>query len=229
MRAGRMRRDRSRIGRRVGLDCDLGGHRELGDPHCGRESEHGRRRTILRINALGTVRVNEAFFSLAKEGFAIVNVASMAAHVFPSLLILTWRFNDALRNEDRFMAKLTAACNIMPNRVRPGFAYAISKNFVTWYTASQAARFGSRGPRLVSVSPGSIDTDMGMLEERAGQERWWELAALKRFGRPEEVAEVLAFCASTKAGYLTGVDIPCDGGVLAGFRLKDMLTVASDA
>jgi len=55
------------------------------------------------------------------------------------------------------------------------------------------------------------------------------LAALKRFGRPEEVAEVLAFCASTKAGYLTGVDIPCDGGVLAGFRLKDILTVASDA
>jgi len=223
-----MRRDRSRIGRRVGLDCDLGGHRELGDPHCGRESEHGRRRTILRINALGTVRVNEAFFSLAKEGFAIVNVASMAAHVFPSLLILTWRFNDALRNEDRFMAKLTAACNIMPNRVRPGFAYAISKNFVTWYTASQAARFGSRGAPRLRVT-GQHRHRHGHAGGTRGSGAMVGLAALKRFGRPEEVAEVLAFCASTKAGYLTGVDIPCDGGVLAGFRLKDMLTVVSDA
>lgn len=182
---------------------------------------------ILRINALGTVHVNEAFLPLAREGFAIVNVASMAAHVFPRLFIPKRRFKDALRNEDRFMAKVTSACNIVPTGVRPGLAYSISKNFVTWYCASQAARFGSRGARIVSVSPGSIDTEMGRLEEQAGSGAMVKLAALKRFGKPEEVAEVLAFCASTKAGYLTGVDIACDGGVLAAFTLKNMLPLAA--
>jgi NAD(P)-dependent dehydrogenase (short-subunit alcohol dehydrogenase family) len=42
-----------------------------------------------------------------------------------------------------------------------------------------------------------------------------ELSALKRFGRPAEIAELLAFCANDKPGYLTGTDIVCDGGVMA--------------
>lgn len=88
------------------------------------------------------------------------------------------------------------------------------------------ARFGKRGGRIVSVSPGTIDTSMGRLEERAGSGAMLNYAALKRFGRPEEVAELLAFCADAKAGYLTGVDIACDGGVLAAFTMKDMITVA---
>ena len=46
-----------------------------------------------------------------------------------------------------------------------------------------------------------------------------DFAALKRFGKPEEIAEVLAFCASQKAGYLTGADILCDGGVIAAIDL----------
>jgi NAD(P)-dependent dehydrogenase (short-subunit alcohol dehydrogenase family) len=51
-------------------------------------------------------------------------------------------------------------------------------------------------------------------------------AALKRFGRPEEVAELLAFCASDRAGYLTGVDILCDGGVIGSMTFRDKLAIA---
>ena len=184
---------------------------------------------ILRVNALGTALVNEAFYSVAAEGFAIVNVASMAAHTFPNLLIPRRRFKEALRNEDRFVDSMTSACKLVPSRMRPGFAYSISKNFVVWYCSSQAARFGSRGARIVSVSPGSIDTSMGRLEELAGSGAMLKYAALQRFGKPEEIAELLAFCASPKAGYLTGVDIICDGGVLASIRLRDLIAVARDA
>lgn len=53
--------------------------------------------------------------------------------------------------------------------------------------------------------------------------------ALRRIGRPEEVAEVLAFCASDKASYLTGVDIVCDGGVLAAMTLRAKLATAQEA
>lgn len=183
---------------------------------------------ILRINALGTVRVNEAFYRLAGPGFAIVNVASMAAHVFPKVLVPRRWFKDALRDEAAFLKNMMSTCNVLPARTRPGVAYSISKNFVIWYCSSQAARFGSRGARIVSVSPGSIDTDMGRLEEQAGSGAMVNYAALKRFGRPEEVAELLAFCASSKPGYLTGVDIACDGGVLAALRLRDMIAVARE-
>jgi NAD(P)-dependent dehydrogenase (short-subunit alcohol dehydrogenase family) len=184
---------------------------------------------ILRVNALGTVNVNEAFYPLVEEGFAIVNVASMAAHMFPRLMIPKGRYKYALRDRDVFVRKMTSACNPVPAKVRPGFAYSISKNFVTWYCTSQASRFGSRGGRIVSVSPGTIDTTMGRLEERAGSAAMIESAALKRFGRAEEIAELLAFCASDKASYLTGVDIACDGGVLAQMTLTRMITTARSA
>ena len=51
-------------------------------------------------------------------------------------------------------------------------------------------------------------------------------ATLKRFGRPQEVAELLAFYAGDKASYLTGIDIPCDGGVTGSVTLRDRLSIA---
>lgn len=181
---------------------------------------------IIRINALGSLHVNEAFYPVAADGFTLVNVASTAAHIFPSLFIPKRHFKLALRDEDLFMKRMTSACKVVPKSMQPGLAYSMSKNFVVWYCTSQAARFGSRGARLISVSPGTIDTAMGRLEEQAGSGAMVERAALKRFGRPEEVAELLAFCASEKASFITGVDIPCDGGVLATMKLRHLVAVA---
>jgi NAD(P)-dependent dehydrogenase (short-subunit alcohol dehydrogenase family) len=96
--------------------------------------------------------------------------------------------------------------------LRPGLAYAVSKNFVIWYSKSLAKRLGQRGARIVSVSPGSIDTEMGRLEEAAGAGALARKSSLGRFGRVEEIAEVLSFCASGKPGYLTGTDVLVDGG-----------------
>ena len=67
----------------------------------------------------------------------------------------------------------------------------------------------------MSVSPGSIDTEMGQLEADAGAGAMVADAAVPRWGKPEEMADLLAFCASDKAGYLTGTDILNDGGVIA--------------
>ncbi|MEE6136115.1 hypothetical protein SKC41_07170 [Mycobacterium sp. 050128] len=52
--------------------------------------------------------------------------------------------------------------------------------------------------------------------------------ARKRVG-PDDVAELLAFCAGDKTSYLTGVEIRCDGAVLAVIRLQDMMAVACGA
>ena len=79
------------------------------------------------------------------------------------------------------------------------------------------------GGRIVSVSPGSIHTEMGRLEEKAGAGAMVTDAAVPRWGKPEEMAELLAFCASDKAGYLTGTDILNDGGVIASMRQRAVL------
>ncbi|HET6734600.1 SDR family oxidoreductase [Mycobacterium sp.] len=170
---------------------------------------------VMRTNALGTVNVNEVFYGNAAEGAAIVNVASMAAHMLPQEMIPTKQFPLALQDEDTFMNDMMSVCDIVPEDARSGIAYAVSKSFVRWYSTSQAERFNGRGLRIVSVSPGSIDTEMGRLEEQAGAGAMVTDAAVPRWGKPEEMAELLAFCASDKAGYLTGSDILNDGGVIA--------------
>ncbi|MGV0810552.1 SDR family oxidoreductase [Mycolicibacterium boenickei] len=182
---------------------------------------------VMRTNALGTLHVNEAFFATAGEGAAIVNVASMAAHLLPEEVIPVQHFPLALQDQDGFLAAMLTACEVAPEEMRSGFAYAISKAFVKWYSSSQAERFNGRGIRIVSVSPGSIDTEMGRLEEQAGAGAMVADAAVPRWGKPEEMADLLAYCASERAGYLTGTDILNDGGVVASMRERARLAAAN--
>ena len=173
---------------------------------------------VMTTNALGTLNVNEIFFASAPEGAAIVNVASMASHMLPDELVPTKSFDLAFSDEKRFLSDLLAVCDIVGEDMRSGLAYSVSKTFVRWYSSSQAERFNSRGLRIVSVSPGSVDTEMGLLEEKAGAGAMVTNAAVPRWGKAEEMAELLAFCASDRAGYLTGTDILNDGGVIASMR-----------
>jgi NAD(P)-dependent dehydrogenase (short-subunit alcohol dehydrogenase family) len=173
---------------------------------------------VMRTNAIGTVNVNETFYATAGDGTAIVNVASMAAHLMPDEMIPTAKFPAALHDQAAFMADMLAACAIVPEEIQSGIAYAVSKSFVKWYSSSQAERFNGRGLRIVSVSPGSVDTEMGRLEEQAGAGALVADAAVPRWGKPEEMAALFAFCASDRAAYLTGTDILNDGGVVASVR-----------
>ncbi|MEU5154158.1 SDR family oxidoreductase [Glycomyces sp. NPDC021274] len=182
---------------------------------------------MIRINALGTVNLTKAALGAAGEGFALVNVASIAGHLIPRAIQPRRSYRLALTDPERFTAKLTTVAHRAPQRLRSGLAYGISKHFVIWFSQEMAESFGAKGARILSVSPGSFDTAMGRLEEASGSGRLVDHAALQRYGRPEEVAEVLAFCASERPGYLTGTDILCDGGVNAGLGRKDRLAMAS--
>ena len=181
---------------------------------------------IMAINALGTINVTEAFFEIAKEGFCIVNAASMSGYLLPGFIIPKRSYKYARTDKQKFFKKMMAACNYLPKKRRPGIAYAISKNFIIWYSKAEAGRFGQKGARILSVSPGSFDTEMSKLEGE-GAARPVQYAAIKRFGRVEEIAELLAFCAGPKPGYLTGTDILCDGGVVAGLKPRDLMKMAA--
>ncbi|BBY44827.1 oxidoreductase [Mycolicibacterium celeriflavum] len=214
--------DRLAVGRLFETACGLGTiasviHTAGVSPSMG-DAEY-----VMRTNAIGTANVDEVFFEVAAEGAAIVNVASMAAHMLPDEMIPKNQFPQALSEPEAFMTGMLTACDIVPPEARSGIAYALSKSFVRWYSTSQAERFNGKGLRIVSVSPGSIDTEMGRLEEQAGAGAMVADAAVPRWGRPEEMAELLAFCASSKAGYLTGTDILNDGGVIASMTERARL------
>ena len=170
---------------------------------------------IIRINALGTVNVAQAFLPLVTDGFVLVNVASIAGHFMPKLMVPKHAFPLASTDPERFVKKLVFRSRI-GGKQAAGLAYGLSKAFVLWYTRNIAEAFGSKGGRVVSVSPGTFDTAMGRLEEKSGSGNLIKVAALKRYGKPEEVAELMAFLASGKAGYITGTDILIDGGTNAG-------------
>src|SRR5215218_2546235 len=65
---------------------------------------------VMRTNAIGTLKVNEGFFETAGDGAAIVNVASMAAHMLPDEMVPTKQFPRALTDADAFMTDMLAAC-----------------------------------------------------------------------------------------------------------------------
>lgn len=183
---------------------------------------------ILRTNALGTLQVNDVFYDVAGDGAAIVNVASMAAHLLPEQMIPSEQFPLALQDQEAFVEAVLPACDIGGEARRSGIAYGVSKSFVRWYSTSQAERFTGRGLRIVSVSPGAIDTEMGRLEADAGAAAVVADAAVPRWGTAEEMADLLAFCAGPRAGYLTGTDILNDGGVVASVRERARLAAEND-
>jgi 3-oxoacyl-[acyl-carrier protein] reductase len=76
-----------------------------------------------------------------------------------------------------------------------------------------AAILGPRGIRVNAVAPGVIDTDMSnFTKTEAGREVTLGMQALERIGKPEDVADVVAFLASDKPRWITGASIPVDGG-----------------
>jgi NAD(P)-dependent dehydrogenase (short-subunit alcohol dehydrogenase family) len=170
---------------------------------------------IVRVNSVGTVNVTRAFLPLVLEGFVQVNVASIAGHFMPKMLVPTKAFPLAETDPDRFVAKLVGRSKL-GRKQAAGLAYGLSKAFVLWYTRHIAEVLGAKGGRVISVSPGTFDTEMGRLEEKSGSGNLLKAAAIKRYGKPEEVAELMAFLVSGKAAYLTGTDILIDGGTNAG-------------
>jgi len=178
----------------------------------------GTQEGILRINALGTVYINQEFSKVMEAGSVIVDVSSNSAYVLPSFLINKKVYALAETDEETFLKKLIKKSNLAKGEYqRKGFAYSLSKNFVVWYAKKCAFEYGKKGIRVVSLSPGLIATGMGNMEKEEGG-MLIPFSAEERMGKPEELGYALATVADERNGYLAGVDVLCDGGSTNGMK-----------
>ena len=97
----------------------------------------------------------------------------------------------------------------MPGRTH----YISSKAGVIGITRALCKELGPRGIRVNALAPGIIETDQTSDLDEAGRQRYSGLAALKRLGGPEEIADVALFLSSDHASFVSGVTLNVDGGI----------------
>lgn len=106
----------------------------------------------------------------------------------------------------------TGSC-LAERATEPGVAlYAMSKAALIGFTKGLARDLGRRGITVNVVHPGSTDTDMNPAAgEQADEQR--ARMAIPRFGKPEDIAGLVAYLASEEARFVTGAGFTIDGGV----------------
>lgn len=170
--------------------------------------------TIMRVNALGTIHVNDVFYQHMESGSCVIDVSSMAGYMIPQIIMPNKHYRLSRICHKQFMKKMMNRVNLLPKKHRTGASYGISKKFVSWYAKTDAEKFARKGIRVVSVSPGLFETPMGEAERETSKE-FVDKCAIKRYGKVEEIAHLFRYITDEKLGYLTGVDILCDGGCIA--------------
>jgi NAD(P)-dependent dehydrogenase (short-subunit alcohol dehydrogenase family) len=215
--------DASALGGLVDAVADGGGLRTLVHT-AGLSPSMADWRTVLDVDYLGTVRLLDGLLPQAGRGSVAICFGSVAAHQGHPITAATLAVLDEPRRADF----LDAVAATVQDEVTSGLAYIWAKTAVVREVERAAVTWGARGARVVSLSPGLIDTPMGRTElDNPRKKPLLALTPLDRErradqsvlpGRCDDIAAAVMFLASDAASFVSGCDLRVDGGLVAALR-----------
>jgi NAD(P)-dependent dehydrogenase (short-subunit alcohol dehydrogenase family) len=181
--------------------------------------------TIFRVDLYGTAMVLQEFGNVIARGGAGVVISSQSGHRLPPLTV---EQSKALATTA--VEELLALAFLQPDQVKDSLhAYQLSKRGNSLRVMAEAVRWGKRGARVNTISPGIVMTPLAKDElsgpRGAGYRRMIEGSMAGRAGTPDEVGAVAALLMGPDGGFITGSDFLMDGGVTAGYWYGDLAEV----
>jgi NAD(P)-dependent dehydrogenase (short-subunit alcohol dehydrogenase family) len=181
--------------------------------------------TILRVDLYGTAVLLEEFGAVMAQGGSGVVISSQSGHRLPALT----------PEQDKALAltpadQLLALPMLEADKITdPLHAYQVSKRANSLRVMAEAVRWGRRGARVNTISPGIIITPLANDElhgpRGAGYRRMIEQSVARRAGTPDEVGAVAALLMGPDGTFITGSDVLMDGGVTATYWFGDLSEV----
>jgi NAD(P)-dependent dehydrogenase (short-subunit alcohol dehydrogenase family) len=172
---------------------------------------------VVTVNFYGLRALSEATAPKLREGGAVVNVASIAGY--------GWRANLERAKAMVAVAGFPDVAKVVAeHKVPDGYGYPLSKELLLLWTqiAAHDPHFKSRRIRVVSVSPGPVETPiLKEFRQVLGDQRVdSDIAPVGRAGTPGDIAPVVAFLCSDAARWINGTNIPVDGGLEAAINAQ---------
>ena len=173
--------------------------------------------TILKVDLYGTAVILEEFGNVIENEGAGIVIASQSGHRLPAL---TPEQNKALATTPS--EELLSLPMLQPDQVKDSLhAYQLSKRGNSLRVMAEAVKWGKRGARINTISPGIIITPLAKdeLNGPRGEDyrRMITLSPVGRAGTPDEVGAVGALLMGSEGAFITGSDFLMDGGVTAAY------------
>lgn len=178
--------------------------------------------TILNVDLYGTALVLEEFGNVIARGGSGVVIASQSGH----------RLGALTAEQDKALAttpteELLALPMLQLDQISDSLhAYQISKRGNSLRVMAEAVRWGKRGARINTISPGIVITPLVKDElsgpRGEGYRRMIEVCAAGRAGTPDEIGNVGALLMGADGPFITGSDFLIDGGVTAAYRFGEL-------
>src|ERR1700749_4409428 len=215
------------VSSRASVETLVAKARSLGEVHgvihaAGVSPSQAAPETILKVDLYGTALVLEEFGKVIAEGGAGIVIASQSGHRLPPL---STEQNHALATTP--VEELLDLPFLQPDQVTdPLNAYQLSKRGNSLRVMAEAVRWGRRGARINTISPGIIITPLARDEltgpRGEGYRRMIDISAAGRAGTPDEVANVGALLMGPEGGFITGSDFLMDGGGTAAYWFGEL-------